>query len=256
EAGLHQAERHAAGGGRRRGGAVRGDASPAGGCDGNTADADGLYGEGLKRMRKSERGTRNIRGEFEERRPDRHSPGCSAFRVPRSALLATLLLVCASSLSSAQSLPALPDTTGFGVHVLAIARAPDKTIWVGSYGQGIFVLRPGASSWEQLRHATDSAVHSISWDFVHAFGFGPAGEIWYGTAWRAREPAVVPGAKSRLQLGCAPSRPIPVTSCGWGPSGACTDSDTTPLRSAERGRQRTWPGSTREGAQLARWRRL
>src|SRR5439155_1203306 len=181
EAGLHQAERHAAGGGRRRGGAVRGDASPAGGCDGNTADADGLYGEGLKRMRKSERGTRNIRGEFEERRPDRHSPGCSAFRVPRSALLATLLLVCASSLSSAQSLPALPDTTGFGVHVLAIARAPDKTIWVGSYGQGIFVLRPGASSWEQLRHASDSAVHSISWDFVHAFGFGPAGEIWYGT---------------------------------------------------------------------------
>ena len=132
-------------------------------------------------MRKSERGTRNIRGEFEERRPDRHSPGCSAFRVPRSALLATLLLVCASSLSSAQSLPPLPDTTGFGVHVLAIARAPDKTIWVGSYGQGIFVLRPGASSWEQLRHASDSAVHSISWDFVHAFGFGPAGEIWYGT---------------------------------------------------------------------------
>ena len=132
-------------------------------------------------MRKSERGTRNIRGEFEERRPDRHSPGCSAFRVPRSALLATLLLVCASSLSSAQSLPPLPDTTGFGVHVLAIARAPDKTIWVGSYGQGIFVLRPGASSWEQLRHASDSAVQSISWDFVHAFGFGPAGEIWYGT---------------------------------------------------------------------------
>ncbi|PYO69143.1 MAG: hypothetical protein DMD69_03700, partial [Gemmatimonadetes bacterium] len=96
-------------------------------------------------------------------------------------MLATLLLVCASSLSSAQSLPPLPDTTGFGVHVLAIARAPDKTIWVGSYGQGIFVLRPGASSWEQLRHASDSAVHSISWDFVHAFGFGPAGEIWYGT---------------------------------------------------------------------------
>src|SRR2546426_9595056 len=23
--------------------------------------------------------------------------------------------------------------------------------------------------------------HSISWDFVHAFGFGPGGEIWYGT---------------------------------------------------------------------------
>jgi murein DD-endopeptidase MepM/ murein hydrolase activator NlpD len=81
----------------------------------------------------------------------------------------------------AQALPPLPDATGFGVHVLAAARAPDHAIWVGSYGEGIFVLRPGAASWEQLRHTSDSAAHSISWDFVHAFGFGPHGEIWYGT---------------------------------------------------------------------------
>src|SRR2546428_6605504 len=91
------------------------------------------------------------------------------------------VLLAVGSRLSAQALPPLPDTAGFGVPVLAIARAPDRAIWVGSYGAGVFVLRPGASSWEPLRHASDSAQHSISWDFVHAFGFGPAGEIWYGT---------------------------------------------------------------------------
>src|SRR5205823_10071586 len=91
-------------------------------------------------------------------------------RIGRAALL---LLALATAPAHAQALPSLPDTTGFGVHVLAIARAPDKSVWVGSYGAGIFVLRPGASSWEQLRHSSDTSAHSISWDFVHAFGFGP-----------------------------------------------------------------------------------
>src|SRR5205809_1696323 len=94
---------------------------------------------------------------------------------------APLLLALAPAPAHAQAIPPLPDTTGFGVHVLAVARAPDKAIWVGSYGAGVFVLRPGASSWEQLRHSSDTSARSISWDFVHAFGFGPAGEIWYGT---------------------------------------------------------------------------
>lgn len=99
----------------------------------------------------------------------------------RGLLIGTTVLVCTASLSRAQSLPPLPDTTGFGVHVLAIARAPDNAVWVGTYGQGIFVLRPGAGAWEQLQHSADTAAHSISFDFVHAFGFGPHGEIWYGT---------------------------------------------------------------------------
>ncbi len=75
----------------------------------------------------------------------------------------------------------LPDSTGWGVHVLAIARAPDSAIWVGTYGQGIFVLRRGAGSWERVRSSNDTAAHSISWDFVHAFAFGPRGQVWYGT---------------------------------------------------------------------------
>ena len=102
-------------------------------------------------------------------------------RSVKGGLFASLIFLSAQSPSNAQALPPLPDTTGFGVHVLAAARATDRAIWVGTYGQGIFVLRPGAAGWEQLRHSSDSSVRSISWDFVHAFGFGPAGEIWYGT---------------------------------------------------------------------------
>jgi len=81
----------------------------------------------------------------------------------------------------ALQIPQLPDSSGWGVHVLAIARAPDSAIWVGTYGQGIFVLRKGAGSWERVRSSRDSAAHAISWDFVHAFGFGPRGQVWYGT---------------------------------------------------------------------------
>jgi hypothetical protein len=83
----------------------------------------------------------------------------------------------------ALQVPQLPDSTGWGVHVLAIARAPDSAIWVGTYGQGIFVLRRGVGSgaWERIRSSSDTSQHSISWDFVHAFGFGPKGQVWYGT---------------------------------------------------------------------------
>jgi len=83
----------------------------------------------------------------------------------------------------ALQVPQLPDSSGWGVHVLAIARAPDSAIWVGTYGQGIFVLRPGVGrgAWERIRSSRDTAAHSISWDFVHASAFGPNGQIWYGT---------------------------------------------------------------------------
>jgi len=99
-------------------------------------------------------------------------------RVACGALIAVIPLAAA-----AQAIPPLPDSSGWGVHVLAIARAPDSAIWVGTYGQGIFVLRRGAESreWERIRSSSDTATHSISWDFVHAFGFGPRGQIWYGT---------------------------------------------------------------------------
>ena len=91
-----------------------------------------------------------------------------------------LLLI---ALLQVQAIPPLPDSSGWGVHVLAIARAPDSAVWVGTYGQGIFVLRRGQGSgeWERIRFSSDTVAHAISWDFVHAFGFGPRGQIWYGT---------------------------------------------------------------------------
>lgn len=95
-----------------------------------------------------------------------------------SCLVAAVL--CAAPLAG-QRIPPLPDSSGWGVHVLAFARAPDGALWVGTYGQGIFVLRNGARSWEQIRSSSDTTAHSISWDFVHAFAFGPRGQIWYGT---------------------------------------------------------------------------
>ena len=105
----------------------------------------------------------------------------SAIANPQSAMFAALILFGAPSLVGAQTLPPLPDTTGAGVHVLAVARAPDNAVWVGTYGQGMFVLQRGAGSWEQLKHTADTASRSISFDYVQAFGFGPNGEIWYGT---------------------------------------------------------------------------
>ena len=100
----------------------------------------------------------------------------------RRASCVVVSLLAVSPLAG-QQIPPLPDSSGWGVHVLAIARAPDSAIWVGTYGQGIFVLRRGMGSgeWERIRSSSDTSAHSISWDFVHAFGFGPRGQIWYGT---------------------------------------------------------------------------
>jgi murein DD-endopeptidase MepM/ murein hydrolase activator NlpD len=97
----------------------------------------------------------------------------------RRASCVVVSLLAVSPLAG-QQIPPLPDSLGWGVHVLAIA-GPDSEIWIGTYGQGIFVLRKGVGSWEQIRSSSDTAAHAISWDFVHAFGFGPHGQIWYGT---------------------------------------------------------------------------
>ena len=99
----------------------------------------------------------------------------------RALLLGGLLLAAAATAAPAQAprLPPLPDSSGWGVHILALARSPDGTIWVGTYGEGIFVYRPGAQEWQRFRSDTTST--SISWDFVHAFAFGPGSAVWYGT---------------------------------------------------------------------------
>jgi murein DD-endopeptidase MepM/ murein hydrolase activator NlpD len=98
----------------------------------------------------------------------------------RPGLFALLLVTGVSSMATAQTaLPALPDSSGWGVHVLTATRDRHGDVWAGTYGKGIFRLRKGARTWEQIRHDTTGT--SISWDFVHAIAFGPRGQIWYGT---------------------------------------------------------------------------
>jgi murein DD-endopeptidase MepM/ murein hydrolase activator NlpD len=92
------------------------------------------------------------------------------------AALAAMLPIGAAAQSP---LPSMPDSSGWGVHVLAAARDPAGTLWVGTYGQGIYRLPNGARAWEVIRSDTTSG--ALSWEFVHAFGFGPRGQIWYGT---------------------------------------------------------------------------
>ncbi len=95
-------------------------------------------------------------------------------------LVATLTTPAAAQQPpSAHSLPPLPDSAGWGVHVLAAAYDPAGTLWLGTYGKGIYRLASGASSWEVIR--SDTTAGALSWDFVQAFGFGPRGQIWYGT---------------------------------------------------------------------------
>ena len=86
-----------------------------------------------------------------------------------------LLLAFAVWSLGAQEVPPLPGAP----HVLTLARAPDASLWAGTYGDGVFVLRSGAERWE--RFLPDTTAGSISWGFVHAFAFGPDGGAWYGT---------------------------------------------------------------------------
>ncbi len=82
--------------------------------------------------------------------------------------------------STPSPFPSLPDSSGWGVHVLAAARDPGGTIWLGTYGHGIYRLPPGATAWEQIRRDS-TLTGGLSWDFVHALAFGRRGQIWYGT---------------------------------------------------------------------------
>jgi murein DD-endopeptidase MepM/ murein hydrolase activator NlpD len=103
-------------------------------------------------------------------------------RPRHSAFVALAGLALAGRLAAQDTpaaLPPLPDSAGWGVHVLTVARDPGGAIWVGTYGQGIYRLPAGAGAWESIRHDTTGS--SISMDFVQAVAFGPRGEIWYGT---------------------------------------------------------------------------
>ena len=89
--------------------------------------------------------------------PESPLPDRSPVRIlPRRLLLSAAAAAAPLGTACAQAdVPPLPDSSGWGVHVL------------------------GAASWEVIR--SDTTPGALSWDFVHAFGFGPRGQIWYGT---------------------------------------------------------------------------
>ena len=113
--------------------------------------------------------------------PESPLPDRSPVRIlPRRLLLSAAAAAAPLGTACAQAdVPPLPDSSGWGVHVLAASHAPDGALWAGTYGKGIYRLSRGAGSWEVIR--SDTTPGALSWDFVHAFGFGPRGQIWYGT---------------------------------------------------------------------------
>lgn len=94
-------------------------------------------------------------------------------------VLALITAALTRPLGAQGVLPALPDSAGWGVHVLAAAQDRSGAVWLGTYGQGIFRLPADSSRWQRIRSDTNGT--SISWDFVNAIAFGPRGQIWYGT---------------------------------------------------------------------------
>jgi len=94
-------------------------------------------------------------------------------------LVVLSLILAPARLAAQKPLPPLPDSTGWGVHVLTLVRDPTGGVWAGTYGRGIFVLPAGGAVWQQI--TSDTTAGSLSWNFVHSIAFGRQGEIWYGT---------------------------------------------------------------------------
>ena len=76
--------------------------------------------------------------------------------------------------------PPLPDETGWGVHVLSLAVAPNGSLWAGTFGEGIWVLPNQTREWVRIERERGNPA-SISWGFVNALAFPRDGSVWYGT---------------------------------------------------------------------------
>ena len=110
--------------------------------------------------------------------------------MPRNVLLLLLPLLAACigspppappSLAGPRLPDPLPDSSGFGNHVLALARGPRNTLWVGTYGHGIYVMpRDSAGRWERIAVRSNDST-SISWNFVNSLAQGRDSTMWYGT---------------------------------------------------------------------------
>jgi murein DD-endopeptidase MepM/ murein hydrolase activator NlpD len=112
----------------------------------------------------------------------------------RAALAAGLVAVAAGACGSAPpeqqprspmqralgTPPPLPDTTGWGIHVLTLSAGPGGTLWAGTNGDGIFVIRRGQREWHRIAPADTEG--ALAWGFVNSLAFGPDTlSVWYGT---------------------------------------------------------------------------
>jgi hypothetical protein len=73
--------------------------------------------------------------------------------------------------------PALPDADGWGAHVLALAGAPTRATWVGTWDGTLFMLPYRSREWRQVAPAAIAAgpINSIAFERDTAV-------VWYGTA--------------------------------------------------------------------------
>ena len=74
---------------------------------------------------------------------------------------------------------ALPDSTGFGNHVLVLEEGPGRTLWVGTYGRGIYVSGD-SSGWNRIATRQNDST-SLSWNFVNSLAMTRDSAMWYGT---------------------------------------------------------------------------
>jgi peptidase M23-like protein len=74
----------------------------------------------------------------------------------------------------------LPDSTGFGTHVLALRRGPVGTLLVGTFGRGIYVMPADSGGWQRIASRSNDST-SISTNFVNSFGVTRDTAIWYGS---------------------------------------------------------------------------
>lgn len=142
---------------------------------------------------------------------------------------------------TAQSLPPapppLPDTSLWGTQTLVVARAADTSVWVGTYGRGIYVQRKGAKEWEKLvPRANDST--SLSWPYVNALGLTKTA-VWYGTVGNGFGRST-DGGKTWRNFG---SKELGAEWQYVAPDGIRTRGDTVYIATAD-GLRITWDGGT------------
>jgi len=74
----------------------------------------------------------------------------------------------------------LPDSTGFGIHVLALGRGPGNTLWAGTYGHGIYVMPPDSGRWERIATRSNDTT-AIGSNYINSFALTRDTSMWYGT---------------------------------------------------------------------------